>query len=166
MALAEMDLGPESVVWDIGAGSGSVAIEAAQIASDGTVYAIEMDPDDHQLIIENAKRFGVTNMIPILGRAPEAWRDLPDPDSVFVGGSGRGISPLVDAAYQRLREGGRLVATMTSIDNVAEIHQLLRTSCPNVKVWMVNFARGNYQLERVRFESLNPTFMIAVVKPS
>ncbi len=166
MALAEMDLGPGSVVWDVGAGSGSVAIEAAQIASDGTVYAIEIDPEDHQLIVENAKRFGVKNLVPVLGRAPEAWKDLPDPDSIFVGGSGRGISRLVDAAYRRLREGGRLVATVDSIDNVTGVHQLLRGYCPDVKVWMVNLARGYHQMDRVRFESLNPTFLVAVVKPS
>jgi len=165
MALAEMDLGPSSVVWDIGAGSGSVAIEAAQVASGGKVYAIEMDPEDHQLIIENARRFGVTNLVPILGRAPEAWKDLPDPDAVFVGGSGRGISRLVDEAYGRLRVGGRLVATMGSLDNVTEVHKLLRSHCTQVKVWMVNLARGTYQLDRVRFESLNPTFLVAVVKP-
>jgi precorrin-6Y C5,15-methyltransferase (decarboxylating) len=165
MALAEMDLGPASIVWDIGAGSGSVAIEAAQIATGGKVYAIEMDPEDHQLIIENARLFGVTNLVPVLGRAPEAWQDLPAPDCVFVGGSGRGISRLVDAAYERLKAGGRLVATMGSVDNVAEVHQLLRGYCPDVKVWMINLARGNYQLDRVRFESLNPTFLIAVVKP-
>ena len=166
MALAEMDLGPASVVWDIGAGSGSVAVEAAQIASQGTVYAIEMDPDDHQLIVQNAQRFGVANLVPVLGRAPEAWQDLPQPDSVFVGGSGRGISRLVDAAYDKLRSGGRLVATMGSIDNVAEVQQVLRGHCPDVKVWMVNLARGYYQMDRVRFESLNPTFLVAVVKPS
>ena len=166
MALAEMDLGPASVVWDIGAGSGSVAVEAAQIAAQGTVYAIEMDPEDHQLMIENAKRFGVTNLVPVLGRAPEAWADLPQPDSVFVGGSGRGIIRLVDAAYERLRDGGRLVATMSSIDNIAEVHRSLRAHCPQVNVWMVHLARGYYQMERVRFESLNPTFLVAVVKPS
>ncbi|MFH1922314.1 MAG: precorrin-6y C5,15-methyltransferase (decarboxylating) subunit CbiE [Planctomycetota bacterium] len=166
MALAELDLGPASVVWDIGAGSGSVAVEAAQIASEGTVYAIEMDPDDHQLIVQNAKRFGVANLVPVLGRAPEAWQDLPEPDSVFVGGSGRGIVRLVDAAYQRLRGGGRLVATMGSLDNVTEVQQVLRGHCPDVKVWMVNLARGYYQMDRVRFESLNPTFLVAVVKPS
>ena len=165
MALAEMDVGPASVVWDIGAGSGSVAVEAAQIASGGTVYAIEMDPDDHQLIIANAKRFGVGNLVPVLGRAPEAWVDLPDPDCIFVGGSGRGICRLVDAAYQRLRKGGRLVATMGSIGNLVESHQALRARVPGVKVWMVNVARGYDQLERIRFESLNPTFLMAVVKP-
>lgn len=166
MAMAELDLGPTSVVWDIGAGSGSVAIEAAQIASGGTVYAIEMDPEDHQLIQENAKRFRVMNLVSILGRAPEAWRDLPDPDAVFVGGSGRGIWRLVDGAFSRLRPGGRLVSTMGSIDNLAEVHRVLRGHGPDVKVWMINVARGNYQLERVRFESLNPVFLVSVVKPS
>jgi precorrin-6Y C5,15-methyltransferase (decarboxylating) len=166
MVLAELDLGPASVVWDIGAGSGSVAVEAAQIAASGTVYAIEMDPDDHQLILENAKRFQVANLVPVLGRAPEAWSDLPDPDSAFIGGSGRGIWRLVDAAFGRLRTGGRLVATMGSIDNLAEVHRVLRGYSPDVKVWMINIARGNYQLERVRFESLNPTFLVSVVKPA
>ncbi|MBN2473745.1 MAG: precorrin-6y C5,15-methyltransferase (decarboxylating) subunit CbiE [Pirellulales bacterium] len=165
MALAEMDLGPGSIVWDIGAGSGSVAVEAAQIAKEGTVYAIEQDLEDHQLIVENAKRFAVSNLVPVLGRAPEAWADLPDPDSVFVGGSGRGISRLVDAAYQRLRVGGRLVATISSVDNLAETHRMLHAHCRDVKVWMVNFARGNYQFERVRFESVNPVFLVSVVKP-
>jgi len=164
VALAELDLGPASVVWDIGAGSGSVAVEAAQIAAQGRVYAIEMDPEDHQLIIENARRFGVANLAPILGRAPEAWEGLPAPDAVFVGGSGRGISRLVDAAYQRLRQGGRLVATMGSIDNLAETHRTLHGYSPHVKVWMFNIARGTFQLERIRFEALNPTFLVSVVK--
>ncbi len=138
MALAEMDLGPASIVWDIGAGSGAVAIEAAQIARDGTVYAIEMDVEDHRLIMENAQRFGVGNLVPVLGHAPEAWRDLPVPDAVFVGGSGRGISLLVEDAYGRLRPGGRLVATIGSIDNLSETHRVLHARCPDVKVSMVN----------------------------
>lgn len=165
IAIAELDLGPASVVWDIGAGSGSVAVEAAQIAAQGSILAIEMDPEDHQLIIENAKRFGVANLVPVLGRAPEAWSGLPDPDAVFVGGSGRGISRLVDAAYQRLRTGGRLVATMGSIDNLAETHRLLHGYSSGVKVWMISIARGNYQLDRIRFQSLNPIFLVAIVKP-
>ncbi len=165
MALAEMDLGSASVVWDVGAGSGSVAVEAAQIARNGIVYAIEQDQEDYQLIVENAKRFNVPNLVPVLGHAPEAWADLPAPDAVFVGGSGRGICRLVDAAYGRLRVGGRLVATISSIGNLHETHQILHSHCRDVKVWMVNFARGTYQMERVRFESLNPTFMLAVIKP-
>jgi precorrin-6B C5,15-methyltransferase / cobalt-precorrin-6B C5,C15-methyltransferase len=165
MALAELDIGPTSVVWDIGAGSGSVAIEAAQIAAGGTVYAIEMDPQDHELIISNAEQFGVTNLVPVLGRAPEAWKDLPDADAMFVGGSGREISHVVEQAYGRLRAGGRLVANVGSIESLSAVHQTLARVAKDVNVWMINVARGTYQLERVRFEALNPTFLLGVVKP-
>jgi precorrin-6B C5,15-methyltransferase / cobalt-precorrin-6B C5,C15-methyltransferase len=165
MALAEMDLGPTSTVWDIGAGSGSVAIEAAQLASAGATYAIEMDADDYALIQENAERFGVSNLVAVLGRAPEAWNDLPAPDSIFVGGSGREISQLVDLAYDRLRPRGRLVANVGSIENLAEVHATLHRRVADVKVWMINVARGTYQLERVRFDALNPTFLLSIVKP-
>ncbi len=165
MALAELDLGPTSIVWDIGAGSGSVAIEAAQIAPGGTVYAVEMDPEDHQLITANAERFGVTNLVGVLGRAPDAWAELPDPDAIFVGGSGREISRVVELAYQRLRPGGRLVASVGSIVSLSAVHDTLQQLAKDVNVWMINVARGTYQLERVRFAALNPTFLLGVVKP-
>jgi precorrin-6B C5,15-methyltransferase / cobalt-precorrin-6B C5,C15-methyltransferase len=164
MVLAEMDLGPASMVWDVGAGSGSVAIEAAQISREGHVYAVEMDVEDHRLIIENAQRFGVGNLTPVLGSAPEAWQSLPTPDAVFIGGTGRSTSRLASDAYERLRSGGRLVATISSIENLAETHQALHAYCPDVKVWMLSFARGNCQMERLRFEAVNPVFLLAVVK--
>jgi precorrin-6Y C5,15-methyltransferase (decarboxylating) len=166
MALAEMDLGPSSTVWDIGAGSGSVAIEAAQIAHGGTTYAIEMDGEDHALIRSNAERFGVTNLVPVLGRAPEAWEPLPAPDAVFVGGSGRDVSRLVELAYDRLRQGGRLVASVGALESLAEVHTALSRRQPDVNLWMINVARGTHQLERVRFEAVNPTFLVSVVKPT
>ena len=164
VALAEMDLGPTSVVWDIGAGSGSVSIEAAQVASGGTTYAIEMDPEDHQLIKANAERFNVRNLVAVLGQAPQAWAGLPDPDAVFVGGSGREVASLVEQSYGRLRPGGRLVASVASVENLSTVHELLQGRCSDVKVWMMNIARGTDQLERLRFEALNPTFLFAVVK--
>lgn len=166
IALAQMDLRTMSTVWDIGAGSGSVAIEAAQIASGGKTYAIEMDQEDHTLILDNAARFGLRNLVAVLGRAPEAWIDLPDPDAIFVGGSGREISRILDLAYERLRPGGRLVANTGSIENLADIHATLHRRAGDVRVWMVNIARGTFQLERVRFDALNPTFLLAIVKPS
>ncbi len=166
MALAEMDLGPTSIVWDIGAGSGSVAIEAAQIAAGGTVYAIEMDAEDHQLIIANAERFGVTNLVPVLGRAPEAWarparprrhlRRRQRPRDQPAGRAGlRAAAAGRPAGGQRgqHRQPGRRARRRCS------------AACQDVKVWMINIARGTYQLERVRFEALNPTFLLAVVKP-
>ena len=166
MALAELDIGPSSVIWDVGAGSGSVAIEAAQIASEGHAYAIEMDPEDYDLIKQNAERFSVANLTAVLGRAPDAWEDLPDPDCIFVGGSGRQLSRLIELAFGRLKVGGRLVATMSSINNLSGVQELLGKLCPHVNIWMMNFARGTYQLERIRFEAINPTFAVSAVKTS
>ena len=163
MALAELDLGDSSIVWDVGAGSGSIAIEAAQIAAQGKVFAIERDPEDYLLIAQNAERFEVTNLKAILGQAPEAWDNLPDPDAVFVGGTGRDVCSLVESAYERLRVGGRLVINVGSIENVAAVHHVLMEKSGDPDIWMVNLARGTYQLERIRFESINPTFLLAAV---
>jgi precorrin-6Y C5,15-methyltransferase (decarboxylating) len=165
VALAELDLGPTSIVWDVGAGSGSVAIEAAQIAAGGTVYAIEMDPEDHQLISTNAQRFGVANLVPILGKAPEAWTGLPDPDAIFVGGTGRIVAKIVEQAFARLRPGGRIVANVNSIENLAAVRETLQSATDDAHVWLFNLSRGTYQLERLRFEAMNPTFLLGAVKP-
>ena len=166
LALAEMGLRAASVVWDVGAGSGSVGLEAARIAREGRVYAIEMDPDDHALILENAARFGVTNLHPVLGRAPEAWAALPDPDAIYVGGSGRDVAMLVEQAWQRLKVGGRLVTACNSIENLAAVHALLRSRSGAAAYWLVNIARGIEQLDRIRFEAINPVFLIAATKPA
>ena len=165
LALAELELHASSIVWDVGAGSGSVAIEAARLARQGTAYAIEMDPDDHGLIRENAARFGVTNLKAVLGRAPEAWSGLPDPDAIYVGGSGRDVSMLVAEAWKRLKVGGRLVTACNSIENLAAVHALLRAQSGDAAYWMVNIARGIEQMDRIRFESINPVFLIAATKP-
>jgi precorrin-6Y C5,15-methyltransferase (decarboxylating) len=165
IAVSQLALRPDSISWDIGAGSGSVSIECAQLAPQGKIYAIEMDAEDHQLIVSNAERFGLANIVAVLGRAPDAWVDLPDPDAVFVGGSGREIGRLVELAYRRLKPGGRLVANVGSIENLAGVHEIMHRHASDVKVWLINIARGTYQLERVRFEALNPTFLLAATKP-
>ncbi len=165
LALAELNLGPTSVVWDIGAGSGSVAIEAGQISPGGKIYAIEMDVDDFALIGQNAERFGVHNVFPIHGAAPNAWEDLPDPDAIFIGGTGRQLATIVTDALARLKPGGRIVADMASIDNVSEVQTFLRDATGDVKVWMFSVAKGNYQLERIRFDAQNPIFVVSAIKP-
>jgi precorrin-6Y C5,15-methyltransferase (decarboxylating) len=165
LALAELGLRPTSIVWDVGAGSGSVGLEAARLARDGKVFAIEMDPDDHTLILENASRLGVTNLEAVLGRAPEAWSVLPDPDAIYVGGSGRDVAMLVEAAWERLTAGGRLVTACHSIESLASVHTLLRSRSDDASYWMVNIARGYEQLDRIRFEAINPVFLIAAAKP-
>jgi precorrin-6Y C5,15-methyltransferase (decarboxylating) len=164
IALAMLDIGPTSTIWDVGAGSGSVAIEAAQIASGGRVFAIEMDPEDYALIASNADRFGVRNLTPILGKAPEAWSGIAPPDAVFVGGTGRQVRRIVELAFEQLRPGGRLVANVGSIENIAAVREVLQSKAGDAQVLMVNLARGNDQLERLNFESLNPTFLVSAIK--
>ena len=100
----------------------------------------------------------------MLGQAPQAWDDLPDPHCVFVEGSGREVSRIVELAFGRLVAGGRLVANVGSIENLADVHRTLSQQTSQVKVWMVNLARGTFQLERVRFAALNPTFLLSAVK--
>ncbi len=164
IALAQMDIAPSSIVWDVGAGSGSVSIEAAQMAHDGSVHAIEMDPEEHSLIRENAERFDVGNVTAVLGRAPDAFGELPDPDCVFVAGGGREVTRISEAAYGRLRHGGRLVVNVVGIDHLAELRQAMGKQSSDVRVWMINLARGTDQLDWPTFEPLKPNFLLAVTK--
>jgi precorrin-6Y C5,15-methyltransferase (decarboxylating) len=164
LALAQLDIAPSSTVWDIGAGSGSVSIEAAQLAADGAVYAIEMDAQDHGLILENAERFGVANVTAILGRAPEACDELPDPDCVFIAGGGREVTRIAEAVFKRLRRSGRLVVNTTSIDHLAELKDAMGRHSSDARVWMINLARGTEQLGRLTFEPVKPSFLLAVTK--
>ena len=164
IALAELDIGPNSIVWDIGAGSGSVSLEAAQLCPAGHVYAVEMDTDDFELIIENASRFGLANITPVLGQAPEAWSDLPAPDAIFIGGTGRQLTTIVRDAMAQLKPGGRLVADMASIDNLHNVQEVLRQETGDVNILMVNIARGNYQLDRLLFDAMTPKFVLSAIK--
>jgi precorrin-6Y C5,15-methyltransferase (decarboxylating) len=164
VALAEMNLTSNSIVWDVGAGSGSLAIEAAQIAVQGKVYALEMDIDDFQLIGENATTFGTTNLQPVLGKAPEVWQDIPDPDAIFLGGTGRALAQLFEQAWQRLNKQGTIVAHMSSIENLNAIRESAKAASAEANVWMMQFSRGNLQMESLRFESVNPTFLVSATK--
>ena len=121
IALSELSLSPDSIVWDVGAGSGSLAIEAAAIASRGKVFAIEMDAEDFGLMIENARMFDVPGLVPIHGQAPEAFDELPDPNAIFIGGSGRMVPDLVQSALLRLVPGGSIVVNVSSPDNLVAV---------------------------------------------
>ena len=128
------------------------------------MFAIEKDKEDEGLIRENAERFGVGNVTPVLGTAPEVWSDLPDPDAVFIEGSGREIARIAELAFDRLNPGGRIVAVVVSIQGLDEVSEALHKKTSQVQSWMFNIARGKPQLERLRFESLNPTFLVAGIK--
>ena len=164
IALAQLDIRAGSVVWDIGAGSGSVAIEAAQLAHQGVVYAIEPEPADIALIQANAEAFGVPNVRTVPGRAPDVLADLPEPDAVFVGGTGRQVVAVLSTAFDRLVSGGRMAVNVATIDGLATAHESLKRLAGSVQVWNISVARGIDQMDRVRFEAMNPTFLLVATK--
>jgi precorrin-6Y C5,15-methyltransferase (decarboxylating) len=166
IGLAKLDIQPGSVVWDIGAGSGSVAIEAAQLAHPGMVYAVEQDAADYHLILSNAQTFGISNLKAIHGTAPIVFADLPAPDAVFVGGTGREIGRLLEAAFVALRPAGRLVVNVATLESLNSTYAALKNLTRPVQVLLVNVSRGTEQLETLRFEAVNPTFLLAVTKIS
>ena len=166
IALSELELSPDSIVWDVGAGSGSVAIEAAQLARGGHVYAIEMDAEDFGLLQSNTRRFGVANLTPVLGEAPPAFGKLPAPDAIFVGGTGRSVANLCDAAWSALASGGRLVANVRSLNNVVSLQELFhQVHKVEPEIWMLQVSRAGIQLDTLLFEPASPTYLVKVTKP-
>jgi precorrin-6Y C5,15-methyltransferase (decarboxylating) len=166
ITLAQLDIQPAGVVWDIGAGSGSVAIEAAQLAAPGIVYAIEQDAADYHLILANAQTFGVSNLKAVHGTAPAVFEGLPPPDAIFVGGTGHEVARLLESAYAALRPGGRMAVNVATLESLAATYAALKTLAGSVQVLLVNIARGVEQLETLRFEAANPTFLLGVTKES
>ena len=164
VALAQLDIQPGTVVWDVGAGSGSVSIEAAQLSDPGMVYAIEQDAADYPLILANAEMFGVHNLKAVLGIAPAVFQGLPPPGAIFIGGDGREVTRILEIAYAALRPGGRLVAHVATLEMLSACHTLLRSLAGEVQVLMVHLARGVEQMEALRFEAVNPTFLLCVSK--
>ena len=164
IALAQLDIRPTSIVWDVGAGSGSVAIEAAQLAHQGMVFAVEPEPADVALIEANAEAFGVPNVRPVTGRAPHVLASLPEPDAIFIGGTGRQVDPVLSAAFARLAPGGRMAVNVATVDGLATAHDTLKKLAGEVRLWNISIARGIEQMDRVRFEAMNPTFLLAVTK--
>jgi precorrin-6B C5,15-methyltransferase / cobalt-precorrin-6B C5,C15-methyltransferase len=110
VALGKLALPGTGVLWDVGAGSGSVAIECARLAPGLRVFAIERRPDDVARLRKNA---GDTGVVIVEGEAPAALADLPDPDRVFVGGGGLNV---LESVTDRLRPDGVVVATYAALD--------------------------------------------------
>ena len=164
VALAQLDLHPGDVFWDVGAGSGSVAIEAAALVSPGPSYAIEQDSADYHLIVANAAAFGVSNVRPVFGTAPEVFAGLPPPDAIFVGGNGGEVARLMEACHAALRPGGRLVTNVGTLEMLSATYAALKRLGGRVDMLLMNLSRGVEQLESLRFEAVNPTVLLRVEK--
>jgi precorrin-6Y C5,15-methyltransferase (decarboxylating) len=164
VSLAMMQLRPPSVVWDVGAGSGSVAIEAARQAYEGSVFAVEVDPEGVEICRENVRAHAVDNVRVVAGRAPEALAELPDPDAVFVGGSKGSMAEIVEVALARLRPGGRLVVNAITLENVGETYRCLRERGCEPEVVMLNVSRAEPLARYMRYEAQNPIHIFGVSK--
>jgi precorrin-6Y C5,15-methyltransferase (decarboxylating) len=165
LSLAAMRIRCDSVVWDIGAGSGSVSIEAAMLASRGRVYAIEVDPEGVEICRENLRAHAIDNVRVIAGRAPEVLADLEAPDAVFVGGSKGSMDEIVEAALERLRPGGRLVVNAITLENSGEVYTALRKRGIVPQVTLLQISRAEPLARYLRFEALNPIQIFAAEKP-
>ncbi len=167
LTLATLQLPPDGVMWDIGAGSGSVAIEAALMMPEGHAYAIECDPEGVDICLENVQNLQVDNVTVIPGRAPEALTTLAQPDSVFIGGSKGSMIPIVTYAFDKLRPGGRLVINAVTVDNVSEAYHALRQLGIEPELTVMNISRGaNLAGKYLRYEALNPIHIFAATKPT
>jgi precorrin-6Y C5,15-methyltransferase (decarboxylating) len=110
VALGKLALPAAGVLWDVGAGSGSVSIECARLAPGLRIFAVERRGDDLARLVANTAASGV---VVVAGEAPDALAKLPDPDRVFVGGGGVTV---LQAAWARLRPGATAVATYATLD--------------------------------------------------
>ncbi|MCL2337136.1 MAG: precorrin-6Y C5,15-methyltransferase (decarboxylating) subunit CbiT [Firmicutes bacterium] len=119
VTLAKARLAPEQIIWDIGAGTGSLSIEAARLTKDGVVYAVERNPAGLELIRENKRRFAADNLILVAGEAPAALAELPAPHRVFIGGSGGQLEEILNYVTNRITPDGRIVINAVTLETAA-----------------------------------------------
>ncbi|MBI2848354.1 MAG: precorrin-6y C5,15-methyltransferase (decarboxylating) subunit CbiE [Chloroflexi bacterium] len=161
VSLAKLCLTEESTVWDIGAGSGAVSIEASHLARRGKVFAIEKNAGDIAVIRENMRRFDRCNIEVVQAAAPDGLEGLPDPDAVFVGGSGGRMAEILRLVCRRLKAGGRIVVNLATIERLQPVCDELRENGCSVETTLLNVARSQELLGLTRLEALNPVFIIA-----
>lgn len=166
LSLAAMGIRLDSVIWDIGAGSGSISIEAALLAPEGRVYAVEVDPEGVEICRENVRAHAVDNVRIVEGLAPQALADLEAPDAVFVGGSKGNMEEIIHVALDRLPPGGHLVINAITLENVAETYQALKRRGLVPEVTLVQVSRAEPLAHYLRYEALNPIQIFAVCKPA
>jgi len=162
VSLARMQLRTDSVVWDIGAGSGSVGLEAARLCPQGHVYAIEKNPDDAANALQNRQLLGVSNYTLLNAKAPAELDAWPDPDAIFVGGSGGELNELIKIAMQRLQTNGWLIMNFVTFEN---LNVALTTLGELSAVWDVTqlqASRSQPILHMHRLQAENPVWIVSV----
>lgn len=167
VSLYSLGLRPNSVVWDVGAGTGSVAVEAAFIAHRGTVYAVERDEASIDLLKTNVDKLSSGNVRVVVGEAPDALADLEAPDSVFIGGSGGRLPDILEVMARRLNPKGRIVVNLAVLERTQETINNLKKLGFATDLTMVSASRGSEMPDgTTRLEALNPVFVVTAWRES
>lgn len=161
VALAKLRLTATDTVWDVGAGTGSVSIEAALVARAGSVWAVERNAAGVRLIRENADAFGCGNVHAVPGVAPEALVKLPVPDAVFVGGSAGELPSIVEAALEKNSQV-RLCVPCVTVETLTEACALLSGSrFKGFEACQVSAARAEAVGLHHLLKAQNPVFLVS-----
>ena len=162
ISLSKLGLKRDSILYDIGAGTGSVSIEAALQCSEGTVYAIEKNSEGIDLIIENRNKFKTENIEIVKGMAPDCMEDLPKPSHAFIGGSSGRIIDIIRAVRAK-NEDVRFVINAVTLETLAMVEDI-KFEFPqyeNMEIVQINVARskalGKYHL----MSAENPVYIIS-----
>jgi len=161
--LAKAQISKYDCVVDIGAGTGSISIEAAGLASEGLVYAIEHNSEAQELILSNQRKFCVKNLQLIPGTAPDVFGKLPSLDVCIIGGSNGRLSEILETVP--LVKGGRIVITAVTIETVAQGLKLLtELNFEDIDTVSIQAVRWKAVQTLHMAQALNPIFIISARK--
>lgn len=161
VVLSALKLHPGQALWDVGAGCGSVGLEASLLLPGGQIWAVEQDPERAAQISANRERFNVANLKVVCGQAPACLADLPNPQRVFIGGAGRNLVPILDECCQRLQGGGRLVLTAAQLDTLETARRVLSRVGWGINISQISVSRGRPLADGTFLQALNPVWVIA-----
>jgi precorrin-6Y C5,15-methyltransferase (decarboxylating) len=149
----------------MGAGCGSVAIEASIPAYKGIVLAMERDPERVQLIRENIRRTGAYGVEAVQGEMPACLESLPDPDRVFIGGGAGHDNRVLEAAAGRLKPGGRIVLHLVLLGSLSRARDYLTSLKWSFSITQIQVSRAKETAGDQRLEALNTVFIMSAGKP-
>jgi len=160
VSLARLRLMPQQVLWDLGAGSGAVSIEASLLMPGGQIWAVEKHPDRIAQILANRDRFGVPHMEVVQAVLPKGLSRLPDPDRVFIGGGGRNLTETVAVVCRRLAKNGVVVVNTVLMDSLHDTVRCLRDQGLTTDVVQVQVSRSQPLGDSDRMQAMNPVWVI------
>jgi precorrin-6Y C5,15-methyltransferase (decarboxylating) len=162
--LGELALQPEQIVWDIGAGTGSVSIEIARLCPTSQIFAIEKTSMGSSLITQNSQRFQLNNLKSINGKAPEVLCNLPDCDRIFIGGSGGNLVNILQICSHKLTVRGLIVMAFATIEYQLQAINWLSNHNWQYRLLQLQISRSTPISNLTRLTPLNSVTIITASK--